>query len=126
MASWASVAKASAQPVVAAQDVNSSTENLRLLVVDANAIIGGLKLEGIADRAVTIPEVFAEIRDKQSRQFLSTLPYKLQLLEPTEDSVTAVTRFARETGDIAVLSSVDLKLLALAHTLEVAAHGTDH
>jgi rRNA maturation endonuclease Nob1 len=38
----------------------------------------------------------------------------------------AVKRFARETGDIAALSSVDIKLLALAHTLEVAAHGTEH
>jgi rRNA maturation endonuclease Nob1 len=38
----------------------------------------------------------------------------------------AVTRFARETGDIHALSAVDLKLLALAHTLEVAAHGPGH
>lgn len=38
----------------------------------------------------------------------------------------AVTRFARETGDIAALSSIDIKLLALAHTLEAAAHGTEH
>lgn len=39
---------------------------------------------------------------------------------------TAVQRFARETGDIHSLSAVDLKLLALAHTLEVAAHGTEN
>lgn len=38
----------------------------------------------------------------------------------------AVTRFARATGDVAALSSVDIKLLALVHTLEVAAHGSDH
>lgn len=37
-----------------------------------------------------------------------------------------MTRFARETGDIAALSTTDIKLLALAHTLEVAAHGTAH
>jgi RNA-binding protein NOB1 len=92
MSSWASIAKASPQPVVAAQDLTSSTDNLRLLVVDANAIIGGIKLEGIADRAVTIQEVFDEIRDKQSRQFLSTLPYKLQLSEPTEESIKAGER----------------------------------
>lgn len=34
--------------------------------------------------------------------------------------------FARLTGDIHVLSAVDLKLLALAHTLEVAAYGSSH
>lgn len=32
-------------------------------------------------------------------------------------------RFARETGDIHSLSTVDVKLLALAHSLEVAANG---
>ncbi len=39
---------------------------------------------------------------------------------------TTVQRFARETGDIHSLSAVDLKLLALAHTLEVAANGTEN
>lgn len=39
---------------------------------------------------------------------------------------TAVTRFARATGDVAALSTVDIRLLALAHTLEVSAHGGDH
>lgn len=41
-------------------------------------------------------------------------------------SAPAVTRFARATGDVAALSSVDIKLLALVHTLEVAAHGSAH
>lgn len=95
MASWASIAKASPQPVAAAQDL-ASTENLRLLVVDANAIIGGIKLEGVADRAVTIQEVVDEIRDKQSRQFLSALPYQLQLSEPTEESVKAGERVVKQ------------------------------
>ena len=35
-------------------------------------------------------------------------------------------RFARETGDLHALSSADVKLLALAHTLEVATHGSAH
>jgi len=46
--------------------------------------------------------------------------------EPSEESLTAVTRFARETGDVHALSTVDLKVIALAHTLEVAAHGSGH
>jgi hypothetical protein len=40
--------------------------------------------------------------------------------------VYAVQRFARETGDIHSLSTVDVKLVALAHTLEVAAYGDKH
>jgi hypothetical protein len=38
----------------------------------------------------------------------------------------AVTRFARATGDMHSLSAVDLRLMALARTLEVAAHGDAH
>lgn len=105
MSSWATIAKASPQPAVAAQDLTGSTENLRLLVVDANAIISGIHLEGIADRAVTIQEVFDEIRDKQSRQFLSSLPYKLQLSEPTEESI--------KTGEVVAWS------IKLSHCLVV-------
>ena len=41
-------------------------------------------------------------------------------------SARAVTRFARATGDLHSLSTVDLRLMALARTLEVAAHGDAH
>ncbi|KAF8065842.1 NOB1 [Scenedesmus sp. PABB004] len=125
MTSWASIAKAPAAVAAAPADLGADA-GLRLLVVDANAIISGLRLEGVADRAVTIQEVLDEVRDKQSRQWLAALPYPLVVREPAEESLRAVTRFARETGDVAVLSATDLKLLALAHTLEVAAHGGGH
>eukprot|EP00878_Enallax_costatus_P024725 GHUV01026408.1.p1 GENE.GHUV01026408.1~~GHUV01026408.1.p1 ORF type:complete len:101 (+),score=13.04 GHUV01026408.1:871-1173(+) len=87
MTSWASIAKATVRATVPPQDLTASTEGLRLLVVDANAIIGGIRPDGIADRAVTIQEVYDEIRDKQSRQFLAALPYQLQISEPTEESI---------------------------------------
>ena len=35
-----------------------------------------------------------------------------------------MTRFARATGELHSLSAVDLKVIALAHELELAAHGT--
>jgi PIN domain of ribonuclease len=38
----------------------------------------------------------------------------------------AVTRFARATGDLHSLSAVDVKLLALAYTLEAATYGSSH
>lgn len=34
--------------------------------------------------------------------------------------------FARDVGELQSLSGVDLKLIALAHTLEKAAHGNTH
>ncbi|EFJ43518.1 hypothetical protein VOLCADRAFT_119051, partial [Volvox carteri f. nagariensis] len=123
--SWAAVAKSATAPAAPTEaPPPSATE--RIAVIDANAIISGLRLELLADRLCTIPEVIAEVRDKQSRTFLSTLPFSLDIREPSDESIRAVQRFARETGDIHSLSSVDVKLLALAHTLEVAAHGTAH
>lgn len=40
--------------------------------------------------------------------------------------VTTVINFARATGDLQVLSDVDLKLIALTYTLEKQIHGTKH
>lgn len=42
------------------------------------------------------------------------------------DSAATVMRFARATGDSHSLSSVDVRLLALAHTLEVHYYGSAH
>ena len=88
MSSWASVAKTAAPlaaPVVAEQ-VGADT---KVAVVDANAIINGLRLESVADKLFTIQEVLDEVRDKQSRQFLASLPYGLEVREPDEQSVKA-------------------------------------
>ncbi len=43
----------------------------------------------------------------------------------TPHAHTTVTRFARLTGDIGTLSTVDMHVLALAHMLTIAAHGAD-
>ncbi|KXZ44204.1 hypothetical protein GPECTOR_71g565 [Gonium pectorale] len=123
--SWAAVAKSASAPAAPAEAPAPSADE-RIAVVDTNAIISGLRLENLADRFCTIPEVLAEVRDRQSRAFLSSLPFSLDVREPSEESVKAVQRFARETGDIHSLSAVDLKLLALTHTLELVAHGSAH
>lgn len=92
MASWASIAKVKAAKQASGNNslaITAAKDGLRLLVVDANAIIDGLRLEGIADQAATIQEVLDEIRDKQARQFMASLPYELQVAEPSEESLKA-------------------------------------
>ncbi|MEW5299917.1 MAG: hypothetical protein WDW36_002887 [Sanguina aurantia] len=123
---WSAVAKAAPPPTVAESDTHVPEGRTRIAVVDANAIISGLRLQGFADKYYTIAEVLNEIRDKQARAFLSTLPYGIEVREPSEESVKAVLRFARATGDLQTLSSADIKLVALAHSLELAAHGAVH
>jgi RNA-binding protein NOB1 len=95
----------------------------RHLVVDANAIITGSTLAGLADRYWTTAEVLAEVRDRRARELLAALPIKLETRLPSEASVEAVRAFAAKTGDLRALSRTDVMLLALTHQLEREANG---
>ncbi|BFI04742.1 RNA-binding protein NOB1 [Marchantia polymorpha subsp. ruderalis] len=125
---WAAIARKDAA-VEKKLDIPAllSTEGLKTVVVDANAIIGGgSKLSGIADQFFTIKEVLQEVRDPASRFYLATLPVTINCLEPSEEALAKVVRFARATGDLQALSEVDMKLIALTYTLEAQVHGTEH
>ncbi|EOD32208.1 hypothetical protein EMIHUDRAFT_202851 [Emiliania huxleyi CCMP1516] len=101
---------------------------MRFLVVDSGPIIRGARIEQMgAERLVTIPEVLSEIRDEQARARLAALPCELEVREPSEEALLAIKRFAKLTGDLPVLSSVDLRVLALAWMLEKQeCDGTEH
>ncbi|XVF52875.1 hypothetical protein PTKIN_Ptkin05aG0053700 [Pterospermum kingtungense] len=104
-----------------------STKGIAVAVVDTNAVIeGGEKLNNTADKFVTVPEVLAEIRDPVSRHRLAFIPFSIDSMEPSPDSLNKVIKFARATGDLQTLSDVDLKLIALTYTLESQIHGTNH
>lgn len=88
--SWASIAKKAA-PAIPSTDIGPD-ESVDVAVLDANAIISGqglLLLAKLANRAVTTPEVLAEVRDKKSRATLEALPYTLEATEPAEEDVKA-------------------------------------
>ncbi|PON62839.1 D-site 20S pre-rRNA nuclease Nob [Parasponia andersonii] len=111
---------------VFAQPCNS-TKGIAVAVVDANAIIeGGDKLSQCADKFVSVPEVMDEVRDPVSRHRLAFVPFSVQTMEPTPESLNRVIKFARATGDLQTLSDVDIKLIALTYTLEAQIHGTVH
>lgn len=87
---WASVAKTEPKVEPQAAPVQEQDANQpSVVVVDANAIISGMRFDRMAESAVTIPEVLEEIRDKNSRQFLSTLPFGIDTRQPTEESLKA-------------------------------------
>ncbi|KAG9441193.1 hypothetical protein H6P81_017047 [Aristolochia fimbriata] len=105
----------------------NSKQGIAIAVVDANAIIqSGDQLVNLADRIVSISEVLNEVRDPQSRLRLQAVPVNVDIMEPDPDALKKVVNFARETGDLQTLSDVDLKLIALAYTLEAQFHGTKH
>ncbi|XP_027341785.1 uncharacterized protein LOC113854772 [Abrus precatorius] len=109
------------------EETCKSTNSISLAVVDANAVIeSGEKLHGLADKFVSVHEVMEEIRDPVSRHKLSFLPFSIQTMEPSPESINKVIKFARATGDLQTLSDVDIKLIALTYTLEAQIHGTKH
>lgn len=104
-----------------------SSKGISVAVVDANAIIqGGEKLMSIADKFVSVREVLEEVRDPASRHRLAVMPFDVEKMDPSPESLKKVVDFARETGDLQTLSDVDLKLIALTYTLEAQIHGTNH
>ncbi|KAJ4876216.1 Nin one binding (NOB1) Zn-ribbon like [Raphanus sativus] len=102
-----------------------STKGISMAVVDANAVIDGShSLTSFADKFVTVPEVLSEIRDPDSRRRLEFIPFTIETMEPSPESLSKVIKFAKATGDLQTLSDVDLKLIALTYTLEAEVHGT--
>ncbi|KAG0300218.1 Nin1 binding protein [Dissophora globulifera] len=108
----------SSNPFVAADDAHDTAIHL---VLDTSPFLrgGASRLRALAEKFYTIPEVLNEIRDKQARNDLAMLPFDIEVINPSETSVRAVAAFSRKTGDYAVLSATDLRVLALTYQLEL-------
>jgi RNA-binding protein NOB1 len=109
----------------AASSASAGEAPYRHLVLDTNVFVTGSAtlLRNLATRYWTIPEVLAEVRDEHARAALATLPFKLDVRVPSEASVEAVRAFAAKTGDLASISTTDLRLVALTHMLEREENG---
>jgi len=111
------------------------TPKYHALIIDSGAIIKQTSLGSTnsllssAKHYVTVPAVLSEIRDAKSRKHLEEFQLRLQSLHdtkletrtPSQDSVKAMSEFARKTGDYSQLSGVDLQVLALLYDMEVEA-----
>lgn len=100
------------------------------VILDTGPIIKGdpniSSLRAQSEQLITLPAVVQEIRDEATRSRLqTTLSPFLQLRAPKESSVKVITDFARKTGDLSVLSRVDIQLLALTYDLECERNGGD-
>ncbi|EPQ28385.1 uncharacterized protein PFL1_04212 [Pseudozyma flocculosa PF-1] len=87
------------------------------LILDAGALISQTPLANLATHYIMPPAVLAELKDVSARNYLASLQmrndFDLELVQPSSESMAAVTDFARRTGDLAVLSKQDLEVLAL-------------
>lgn len=95
---WSNIVKqppkppATKPPIVAPASIAAgsckSTNGIAVAVVDANAIIqGGEKLHKMSDKFVSVAEVIDEVRDPRSRHSLNLLPFDVNTMEPSPDSL---------------------------------------
>ncbi len=107
--------------VVPSSVLNSNPrEKYKSLVVDSGAIIKHSAFSTLHNAATdyfTVPAVLDEIRDKKARGHLDSLPFKLQIRQPTSDGIAKVSDFSRLTGDYQSLSRVDMQILGLLYDL---------
>ncbi len=94
-------------------------------VLDSAPLLTGNVSSDLSEAFYTVPAVLEEIRDEASRQRLACLPFKLEAKLPSAEALTLVTRFAKATGDISVLSGTDLQVVALTVTLELEQNGAN-
>ena len=106
----------------------ASVKTIHSIVLDAGPILKNeppiSSLLAQSEALFTVPSVISEIRDATTRSRLETMlmPF-LTLRNPEEKSVKAISGFARRTGDLSVLSRVDVQVLALAYELECERNG---
>lgn len=90
------------------------------LIVDSGAIIkhsGFSTLHNSASKYFTTQGVLDEIRDSKARHHLESLPFQMDVREPSAEGIAKVVEFSKKTGDFASLSIVDLHVLALLYDL---------
>ena len=88
----------------------SSEKMIEHLIVDSGGFVRNCPIHEMAKNAYTVPGVVSEIRDKATRQRLKVLPYELKFRDPSPASLAAVSAAAKESGDFASLSPVDLQV----------------
>lgn len=90
------------------------------LVLDAGPLITqtASSLQQYAKTFYTTPGVHGELKDEHSRRQLTLWDNKLVIRQPKKEYIQKVSRFAKLTGDYAVLSLNDIHIIALAYELE--------
>ena len=96
----------------------AESQKIKHLVVDSGGFICGSPLHDMGEKIYTVQDVISEIRDKGTRERLQCLPHEVRIMEPFEEDIAFVKKFAATTGDLASLSTADIKVLALTCYLQ--------
>lgn len=96
------------------------------LVLDAGPLVTRTSLTGLAKRYYVPASVVAELRDVRAREHFEWLQrtMNVEIRDAGPEALLGVTKFAKKTGDYAVLSRPDMSVLALTYALELERHGS--
>jgi len=109
--------------------VGEADGRIRHLILDAGAFISRKPFYESLQADVkywTTNSVLREIRDRQSRKFIDSFPYKLNTKQVSQEAKNFAKEFCKLTKDLATLSGPDLEIVALAYMLEKEVHGLDN
>ncbi|CAH8557477.1 unnamed protein product [Schistosoma turkestanicum] len=87
------------------------------IVVDTAPFVKRTRLETFGASIYTVPQVVAEIKDVQTREYMDCLPYTLHCQTPENESINIIRGIAKQTGDLSVLSTTDINVIALTYEL---------
>ncbi|WWC57654.1 uncharacterized protein I303_100187 [Kwoniella dejecticola CBS 10117] len=107
---------------------SSSSSTIQHLILDAGPLLSLTPLRHLSTSFHTTPMVLAELRDPKAREHwerLGLTGVEVTVEHPTPQALTAVTAFAKKTGDYAVLSQTDLSVAALTWQYEVSVNGIE-
>ncbi|ANZ77091.1 BA75_03470T0 [Komagataella pastoris] len=95
-------------------------QKINTLILDASPLITqpAAQLMQYAENFFTTPGVFLELKDDNVKKQLFVWGDRLKIRHPKSTFIKKVQDFARLTGDLAVLSTNDLHVIALAYELE--------
>ncbi|CAI5758254.1 unnamed protein product [Candida verbasci] len=97
------------------------SKNIQKVILDAGPLITqpANQLQQFANEFYTTPGVFSELKDENVRQQLIIWGDQLKIIQPKQEYINQVSKFARLTGDYNVLSMNDIHIIALAYQFEI-------
>lgn len=95
------------------------------LIVDAAGFLKKAKLIDIGSKLYTTSSVVGEIKDKATKEYIQSIPYDIEIKEPTKESLIKVIEVAKKTGDYPSLSGPDLGIIALTLDIHIQNVGED-
>jgi RNA-binding protein NOB1 len=109
--------------------VGQADGRIKHLILDAGAFISRKPFYESLQADVkywTTNAVLREIRDRESRRFIDSFPFKLNTKQVSREAMNFAKEFCQLTKDLASLSGPDLEIVALSYMLEKEVHGLDN